>query len=107
MSLDWEETTETSSPWRAGGGLRLPWKYSLWVPPVVLGLIYLSLTRGYESRHITFAHLSSTASGLTLGNGTVWAFEGQTISVDYDVTELRRGHLRIFIMQDDPLAATR
>ena len=84
---------------RWGYRMRLPWKYTIVLIPLALIVIFFSLTRGYESRNVQFGGFSSTSSGVSLGNGTIFGLRGQTITVDYDVTEMPRGAFRIFIME--------
>jgi hypothetical protein len=66
----------------------------------VIGLGYLCLTRGSESRRIQFQGFSRSSSGGSLGGNTLFGLEGQTITVNYDVTDLQRGRFKVRVLQN-------
>ncbi|MEX0937322.1 MAG: hypothetical protein WDZ59_05630 [Pirellulales bacterium] len=75
-----------------------------WATPLlviaVVGLGYVCLTRGSESCRIQFQGFSHSSTGGSLGGNTLFGLEGQTITVNYDVTELQRGRLQIRVLQN-------
>jgi len=76
--------------WKVGGGAVL-----------IVGLILAAHLNGYESKHVEF-----TAGNLFHGGGgaeanhALFAFEGGTITIHYEVTDLKRGGLQIYVFQN-------
>lgn len=76
-------------------------KYSIPVAGFLLGMAaFFFFTRGSESHHIQYGGgFTSTKSGMSLGGNSVFALEGQTIRVNYDVTAIPHGKLRIRLLR--------
>jgi hypothetical protein len=78
--------------------MRAPvWTWLL-LPVILVGGWYMA-THGYESRRVKSAAFSRTSSGYSFGCHRLFGFKGQTISIDYDVTAMPRGHFKISVLR--------
>lgn len=65
---------------------------------LVLGFGYWSATHGYESKHVRYdGGFSGSSSGVSSDDNSIFAFKGQTITVDYNVKQLRRGRFWVHV----------